>query len=174
LLTWSKLPQAQRNRVLYTALAPEVDAALLEALGRGVSPCDCYARRIRWAWALPDPRARAHPALVVAFSDPPRDQTHVAYYARFAHLRFVDGRYTVSSAFMLKRPALRERNASLNVRMKPRRDLDHDGQIDIAMSFAERWASASFCGSASFPSSGEQLTLDEGACETVATTEPLD
>jgi hypothetical protein len=174
LVAWSKLPEAQRNRVLDASLAPEVKAALLEVLARGVSPCECFTRRIRWAWALPGPRDPAHPALIVSFSDPPRDQTHVAYYARFAHLRFVDGRYAVSSSFMLKRPALTERKASLSVHMKPRRDLDRDGQIDVALSFSERWPGELFCGAASFASSGEQLSLEEGACESGATTEPLD
>ena len=163
LSSWAHAPEAQRNRVEASALPPEVQSELLSVLSRGVSACDCLARRVRWAWALPLPHDRAHPAVVVAFVDPPRNQESVLWHMRFAFLRFRQGRYVVTSALALRRPAL-SADAALTVRLLPRRDVDDDDQLDIALRFQERWQSTSYCGTATFASAGEQLALVEEEC----------
>jgi hypothetical protein len=98
-------------------------------------------------------------------------QDLVASYLRIAQLRFEGGRYVVTSAMALKRPAMAQNKASLEVRMLPRRDVDEDGQLDIVLHFAEQWPSDSFCGTATFASSSEQLSVEQEACtEEEATT----
>jgi hypothetical protein len=163
LSNWAHSPEAQRNRVEAGALSPEVQSELLSVLSRGVSGCDCLARRVRWAWALPLPHDRAHPAVVVAFVDPPRDQSSVLWHLRFAFLRFREGRYVVTSALALRRPAM-AMDAALTVRLLPRRDVDDDKQLDIALKFQERWQGQGYCGIATFASAAEQLTLEEEEC----------
>jgi hypothetical protein len=168
---WAHEVDAQKNRVTDEALSPELSSELLSVLARGVSSCDCFPRKLRWAWAMPTPRDREHPMIVVAFNDPPRVQDLVASYLRIAQLRFAGGRYIVTSAMALKRPAMSQNKASLEVRVLPRRDLDEDGQLDIVLHFAEHWPSDSFCGTATFASSSEQLAVEQEACtEEEATT----
>ena len=163
LASWVHTPEAQRNRVDARALSEEVEGELLSVLARGVSRCDCAARRLRWAWALPLPHDRAHPAVVVAFVDPPRNQESVLLYMRVAFLRFREGRYVVTSALALRRPAV-AMDADLTVRLLPRRDVDADGQLDIALRFQERWQTQGYCGRATFASASEQLSLVEETC----------
>jgi hypothetical protein len=169
LTTWARSPEAQRNRAEDTRLSPEVATELLTVLARGVKPCDCYTRRVRWAWAIPTPKDPAHPAIVVAFTDPPKQRQPVLAYLRLAYVRFTDGRYVVTSSFTLKRPAFSEPRASLDVRLKPRRDVDGDGQLDVIVQFAEQWPGERYCGSATFASSAEQLSLDEVTCDSEPT-----
>lgn len=166
--------EAQRNRVDGAKIPPVVASALLEILARGVRSCDCHPRRLRWAWALPLPKDRAHPAIVVSFTDPPRDQTRIAYYMRFAFLRFHEGRYVVTSTVALRRPALSIAAAKLVVHLEPRRDVDEDGQLDIALTYTEQRESESSCGKAQFGSATDQLVLREEACaaQAAAGTEP--
>jgi hypothetical protein len=157
------LPEAQRNRVASEQLPLALQSELLAVLSRGVSACDCLARRVRWAWALPLPHDLKHPAIVVAFVDPPRTQDTVLWHLRFAFLRFREGRYVVTSALALRRPAL-AMDAALSVRLLPRSHADADRQLDIALRFHERWQTASYCGTATFASAQEQLTLLEEEC----------
>lgn len=176
LTNWAHTAEAQRNRVLDTHLEPHVAAELLAVLEKGVTACDCYPRRLRWAWALPSPRSGTHPAIVVAFTDPPRVQDVVVANVRVAHLRFREGRYVVTSSMLLRRPALSQK-ASLEVRLLARRDLDEDNQVDIELSFIEDWQQRipSYCGRARFLSSGEQLVIEEEICAgdpTVTVTYP--
>jgi hypothetical protein len=166
---WARLARAQRDRVLAAELEPDVSAGLLAILLRGVSRCDCYTRRIRWAWAVPNPKDREHPSIVIAFNDPPRVKARVLEYLRLAYVRHAAGRYVVTSSLMLKRPVLSEPRASLDVRLKPRRDVDEDGQLDVVLHFAEQWPSERFCGRATFASSAEQIRVDEETCDSEPT-----
>jgi hypothetical protein len=165
---WARSPEAQRNRAQDTQLSPELSNELLTVLARGVKPCDCYTRRVRWAWAIPTPKDPEHPAIVVAFSDPPKQRQPVLAYIRLAYVRFSEGRYVVTSSLTLKRPAL-EAKAALDVRLKPRRDVDDDGQLDVIVQFAEQWPGERYCGRATFASSAEQLSIDEETCDSEPT-----
>jgi hypothetical protein len=166
---WARLARAQRDRVLSGALEPPVNAGLLAVLERGVSKCDCFTRRLRWAWAVPSPKDRDHPSIVIAFNDPPRLKARVLEYLRLAYVRYTGGRYVVTSSLMLKRPVLSEDTASLDVRLKARRDVDDDGQLDVVLHFAEQWSDERFCGRATFASSAEQISIDEETCDSEPT-----
>jgi hypothetical protein len=166
---WARLARAQRDRVLVADLESGVSAALLSLLERGVRGCDCYTRRIRWAWAVPNPKDREHPSIVIAFNDPPRVKARVLEYLRLAYVRHAGGRYVVTSSLMLKRPVLTETRASLDVRLKPRRDVDDDGQLDVVLHFAEQWPDERFCGRATFASSADQVSIDEETCDSEPT-----
>jgi hypothetical protein len=159
---WAQEPTSQRNRVNAAALSEAVSRELLVAL-QGVRGCECFARRLRWVWALPRPQDKLHPAIVVAFDDPLRDPSVIVTYRRFALLRFDAGRYVVAGVLSLNRPSLAS-DGGLDVRILPRRDFDTDGQLDIAIAFEERIAEQVSCGVLRFLSGSGRADFEPNDC----------
>lgn len=156
-------PRTQRNRVPAEEFPAAVEKALLAALETGARPCDCLPRRLRWAWSLPNPKDPAHPSLVVSFEDRPRVENEILMYERLSLITYREGKYVASGVLTLNRPRM-SADASLNVRMLPRRDFDQDGQLDIAVSFVEKWKKATECGRVLFASGAAQPTFEATAC----------
>ncbi len=157
-------PRAQRNRVVVANIPPEAAARLVSIIDAGVRGCDCQPRRLRWAWALPRPTDSAHPSLVVSFEDRPRDHAQVLMYERLALVTYQADKYAVAGVLTLNRP-LAAVDASLTVRMQPRRDFDQDGQLDIAIGYVERWEQSSECGQVLFQSGNAQPVFEGVTCE---------
>lgn len=156
-------PRTQRNRVPAEEFPADVQSALLAALQTGARACDCLPRRLRWAWSLPNPKDPAHPSLVVSFEDRPRVEQAILLYERLSWITFRDGKYVASGVLTLNRPHAKT-DASLNVRMLPRRDFDQDGQLDIAVSFVEKWKEVTECGRVLFQSGAAQPTFEATPC----------
>ncbi len=164
-------PRAQRNRVPAEELTEVVQTGLLKALNAGIRGCECLPRRLRWVWSLPNPKDAVHPALVVSFEDRPRESTEILMYERLALIAYQDGKYVAAGVLTLNRPRANVK-ASLNVRMLPRRDFDQDGQLDIAIGFAETWQEVTECGRVLFQSSAAQPSFERVICP--ATMHPIE
>lgn len=163
LRVFAQEPRAQRNRVAVENVPADAAARLVTIIDTGVRGCDCLPRRLRWAWALPRPTDGVHPALVVSFEDRPREHAQILMYERLALVSYKEGKYVVAGVLTLNRP-LATADASLNVRMLPRRDFDEDGQLDIAISYVERWKQSSECGRILFQSGNAQPVFERVTC----------
>jgi hypothetical protein len=162
---WTHEGRVQRNRVEGESVPAKITEKMLAILAEGARPCDCRARRLRWVWALPRPHDRGeHPALIVAFEDRPRSESELRLYERYAMLSYRDGAYRVGQVLSLRRPIVTSR-ATLRVELRPRRDLDQDGQMDVTLRVDEHWASERYCADARFLSATAEMKLEERACE---------
>jgi hypothetical protein len=163
---WTHEARVQRNRVEGSEVPSKIAEQMLAILQKGARPCDCRARRLRWVWALPRPQDRGeHPALVVAFDDRPRAEGPLLRYERYALLSYRDGAYRVGQVLSLRRPAPNS-SARLHVALRPRRDLDFDGQLDLALRVDEHWTERDrYCAEARFLSAAPELKVEERACE---------
>lgn len=161
---WVQRTSGVGNRVLVEQIEPKIQDVLLEILKSGVASCDCLPRRIRWVWPLRNHRVPGHFRLVVAFDDRPRDGRKLVAFERFALLNELDGTFSVSSAFNVGRPNVAS-GGTLRVKLKPRRDLDADDDLDISVSIAELWADQRFCGVLHFQTSLDVLRFEEAECE---------
>lgn len=163
---WTHEARVQRNRVEGQDVPAKIADEMLSILAQGARPCDCRTRRLRWVWALPRPQDRGeHPAVVVAFEDRPRNDGELLLYERYALLQYRDGAYRVGQVLTLRRPSVTSK-ARLSVELRPRRDLDQDGQMDLALRVDEHWADEGrYCAEARFLSATPELKIEERACQ---------
>ncbi len=164
LTAWAHDGKVQRNRVHAAQIPAKIQKLVLDVLAAGVQGCDCRPRALRWMWALPRPQdGGEHPALLVAFEDRPRERGDILLYERYALLAYGDGVYRVRQVLNLKRP-FETSQASLRVTVRPRRDSDLDGQLDIVMDIEERWPEQTYCAWARVESRAAELTVQERDC----------